>query len=632
MNEGALSTRSGGWRLAILVVVLAAFALRCALLDRQELRGDEAFGYFFSLNSPQEIVEQTIALREPHPVASYWLQHEWLALAGESEFGLRFAGVWWSVVAVALMAALATRLRLPHRVSVIAAALMALSPYMIWHAQDARMYSMSLALTLASTLLALVWWQATRTRQTLWASLGTIGVTLFALHTHYFAVYVVLAQQITVIGWAANRREWRKLARWWGVGFVTLLLWTPWLISAWGTLTGYDGNGDSPGLFDAVTRAHSAFVVGDGITSGRAALATLALAAVVVGVWNLWRRKSSDGSVALWLLIPYWLVPLAATWLSAQSRPIFNERYLIAGVPPTYLLMALATLGIARGQTGDGRAWLRWLLPALVVGGMGWGLWQQWNDPALSKTRGWRELAATLSDLVAGVDPERVRLAQNYPDPTLWYYYRGDVPHLVLPPLANDANLAQGEVETLVEQGVTRLLLIEQPASAWDGSGIAARVLAQYFAPAGRVEVGQWPVSIWLNTAEELYAMDVGYVDGLRLTGISIEPTRLHPGSVIAVHLQWQLEVDGEGARAVSVQLLNDQGQLVAQSDRRMEMASDTTAQVESYAILVPHDMEAGRYALHVVVYDPDSEGAPRLRSVDGRDNVQVGQFVLDAE
>ena len=65
-------------------VALAAFALRMFHLGTQELRGDEAFGYFFSLNSLSEIVKSTIALREPHPVASYFLQHVWLALAGTS--------------------------------------------------------------------------------------------------------------------------------------------------------------------------------------------------------------------------------------------------------------------------------------------------------------------------------------------------------------------------------------------------------------------------------------------------------------------------------------------------------------------------------------------------------------------
>ncbi|MEZ4620327.1 MAG: hypothetical protein R2867_33145 [Caldilineaceae bacterium] len=66
----------------------------------QELRGDEAFGYFFSLRTLPDIVQTTIALQEPHPVASYYLQHGWLAWTGaqgggQGEFALRFPGLVW---------------------------------------------------------------------------------------------------------------------------------------------------------------------------------------------------------------------------------------------------------------------------------------------------------------------------------------------------------------------------------------------------------------------------------------------------------------------------------------------------------------------------------------------------------
>ena len=64
--------------------------------------------------------------------------------------------------------------------------------------------------------------------------------------------------------------------------------------------------------------------------------------------------------------------------------------------------------------------------------------------PAYSKTRGWRELAATMTRLSGGIPTAEVRLIQNFPDPSLWYYYRGPVAHLVLPPAASDAAGADG--------------------------------------------------------------------------------------------------------------------------------------------------------------------------------------------
>ncbi len=85
-----LRRRRCAGQLALLAILLLAFGLRLLGLDNQELRGDEAFGYFFSQRSPADLVEATIALAEPHPVAAYFVQKAWLALAGDSEFALRF--------------------------------------------------------------------------------------------------------------------------------------------------------------------------------------------------------------------------------------------------------------------------------------------------------------------------------------------------------------------------------------------------------------------------------------------------------------------------------------------------------------------------------------------------------------
>lgn len=54
-----------GGRLAALIL---AFGLRVFGLGSQELRGDEAFGYFFSLRPFADMIDATLALQEPHPV------------------------------------------------------------------------------------------------------------------------------------------------------------------------------------------------------------------------------------------------------------------------------------------------------------------------------------------------------------------------------------------------------------------------------------------------------------------------------------------------------------------------------------------------------------------------------------
>jgi hypothetical protein len=95
---------------------------------------------------------------------------------------------------------------------------------------------------------------------------------------------------------------------------------------------------------------------------------------------------------------------------------------------------------------------------------------------------------------------------------------------------------------------------------------------------------------------------------------------------LVEVHLHWQGEPDMVGSdEAVSIQLLDGAGQLVAQCDQPLEMASDTTAHVASYVILLPSALAAGEYQVSVVVYDPEREGAPRRLTSDGKDSVVLG-------
>ncbi|MFN2169553.1 MAG: glycosyltransferase family 39 protein, partial [Anaerolineae bacterium] len=285
MPPPARNYRSQGARLVLLAVLLVAFALRVFRLGYQELRGDEAFGYFFSQKPVAEIVRSTISLREPHPVAGYVVEKGWLALAGHSEFALRFASAWFAVLAVALLYRLGRRLALGRPTALLAAALLAVSPYAIWHSQDSRMYSMSLALTLASTCLAV----ETLEGRGVMAAVGYVLVSWLALHTHYFAAFVLLAQNIFVVVLAlVDSRYRRRLVPWFALQVVLGLLYLPWLLAAARTLQTYGGAADSPGLTSAMTRALSVFAAGETVPAGwRTAMAVLAGILLGIGAIRL---------------------------------------------------------------------------------------------------------------------------------------------------------------------------------------------------------------------------------------------------------------------------------------------------------------------------------------------------------
>ena len=151
----------------------------------------------------------------------------------------------------------------------------------------------------------------------------------------------------------------RVLLRWLLYQILLGVLYLPWLLVAGSTLTGYRGNGDLPAFAAMLQRALSVFGVGETVpVEQRMAVAALAGILLVIGAIRL-ARSGAQARRSLFLLGLYLAVPLMATWISASQRPIFNERYLIAAVPPFFLLVAVAVLGWGNEMIGatarDGR-------------------------------------------------------------------------------------------------------------------------------------------------------------------------------------------------------------------------------------------------------------------------------------
>ncbi|HEX9115013.1 MAG TPA: glycosyltransferase family 39 protein [Anaerolineae bacterium] len=612
-------------------IPLAAFGLRVYHLGLQELRGDEAFGYFFSQNSLGEIVRETLANKEPHPVGSYFLQNAWLQVAGHNEFALRFTSTWFSVLAVALLYRLARRLGLSRTIGATAAGLLAVSPYAIWHAQDARMYSMLLALVVASAWLALEALARDRLRD--WAAY--IAVTWLALHTHYSAAFVLLAENIFVVSWVLRERRGRDLIRWLAGQAVLLLLFTPWLWLVGKNLAGYSGNGDSPGWPAMIDRSLSALAFGDAVPSGLRAGAAL-LAGLILALGLIWLLQKRQGQVyaGAWLAVAL-AIPLGATWLSGANRPIFNERYLVAALPPFELLLATGLVNLSHLVPGRpenparaGRPAVALAATALLalaaVVGMG-SMYEFYAGRVVAKPNGWRGLAASMERLGAGIPAGRLRVAQSYPDPTLWYYYKGPAAHLVLPPRARDAAGARREVTALVEQGVDRVLLADYATDVWDPSGIGTAALAKDFTLVDKREIGAWTLGVYIRPDRAaLPRLGAAFANGITLDRGNFEPVSLNPDGLLVVSLAWTGPGTAlTGNEKVFVHLAGPDDRPFAQIDQ--PLTGDQLGGITNYSIRVPETLAAGDYRILAGIYDPGRPGALRISLTDGRDHVLLG-------
>ncbi len=303
-------------------------------------------------------------------------------------------------------------------------------------------------------------------------------------------------------------------------------------------MVSYQGNGEIVGWGEMWRRVFSVFSVGETIQlSPQTFFLRVALILIVFGIIALVMGGPKCRWVALFLLL-YLTIPLLATWFSALSRPIFVERYLIAALPPFYILIAVGfnSLWTARTKESGGRMLREWasrpvavLLMLTVLVGMGVSLNHHYADPAYSKSRGWRELAATFERLSAGMTPSEVRLAENFPDPTLWYYYRGRMEHITLPPGPADAEGAAVMTDELVSSGVQRVILPLQPMPLWDPDGIAPSALQDHYTSIGEMSVGVWPVHIFerfdqqqASTVDATFANALALREGTHPTANSI--------------------------------------------------------------------------------------------------------------
>ena len=248
-------------------------------------------------------------------------------------------------------------------------------------------------------------------------------------------------------------------------------------------------------------------------------------------------------------------------------------------------------------------------------------------DPAFSKTRGWRELAEKLDRWSAGLTLDEVRFAENFPYPTIWYYYTGDVEHIVLPPGPHDAEGAAEAVEAIRDRGVERVILPIQPAPNWDSTGIAQTALSGVYRLVAEERVGVWPVQLYAQPdPKEWLLFDVAFANGVKLVRAQIGPRTTHDGGVLVIHMDWSGNPTTlTGGEKIFLHLIDESGNLVAQTDPELRMDSDESSL--SAGLFLPQTLPDGPLRLMTGLYDITLEGAPKILTEDGTDSLQLARF-----
>jgi len=207
------------WVVAGLTVVAAA--LRFATLGLQSYHHDEIVTASRVLRGSFWHAMDAVGFSESAPPLYYALAWLWTQMTGTGEVGLRSFSALAGVATVPVVFLIGRDLRLSadrsidhpmegsidqraQRVGIVAAALVAVNPMLVWYSQEARAYALLALLTSLSLLYFVRGLEHGRRRDLmLWGLVSGL-----ALATHYFAVFPIVAEA----AWLLYRRR-REVAR-----------------------------------------------------------------------------------------------------------------------------------------------------------------------------------------------------------------------------------------------------------------------------------------------------------------------------------------------------------------------------------------------------------------------------------
>lgn len=190
--------------LALAGTIVVGVAVRFASLGVQSYHHDEVITVMRVIHGGFLHMLREVKDSESNPPLYYVLAWGWAKAFGAGEVAMRSLSALFGALAIPLAFGAGREVR-GARTGLVAAALVALNPMLIWYSQEARSYALLVLFGAAALLFFL---RALRTGAgsdlLLWA-LASVG----ALGSHYFAVFAVTIEAAWLV--VALRRRWRAL-------------------------------------------------------------------------------------------------------------------------------------------------------------------------------------------------------------------------------------------------------------------------------------------------------------------------------------------------------------------------------------------------------------------------------------
>jgi hypothetical protein len=633
-------------RIVLLLILLAAWALRLHGLTKQDIWWDEARNIDVAL---RPLLQVAVAPElDIHPPLYFWLLHLWsrlhaLSLGMEPQllvYVTRLLSVVAGVLSVALLYPLAARIgnAKPLRWGgAVAACLGAFSPFWLAESQETRMYTVGFAWLLGAAVALLVAWQQ-RTRHAL---VAFVLLSVAALLTHYNAVFIVAAWYGGWLLWALWQPDRQEVLRAMVLcGVATALLVAPVAPIALRQIPVYaNPNLIVPTLASYLAQNWQAYWGGyafDPQLAGGWATVWLWGAGAILVVGLVVAAVTRLSKTALFFLFLWLAGGLALYYVAVLDRGAFNVRYASFVTPALYALMGVAVVALEQ-------RWRVLGVGALVVGV---AVWPQALYADLYAARFAREdIAGVTAWLRAHADANSVIFVdQKYP---FGFYYDRYVIRADETPIGNEIAPARYlfvDINTIDAQlqgwaaNASRVYWVQWFESDTDPRRAVPFLLDQVGARGGEENFQGYSVDWWqLEPPNEfvltpnMQPLMVSFPPSVQSVAVSLPSGMVEQGSDVPVVIRWQRVAGGEVLRPLKtrVALYDAAGARVSQRDERLlndrhllpAEWSMSDQPLNVYLLEVADDLPTGHYTIRLLVYDADT--LEPLGMVDGAGNLQ---------
>ncbi len=606
-------------------VLLLAAAFRIYHIIQRPIWTDEGTTTFnlFHFNGQTNLIDG-LAARDHHPPLYYLMMQAWVSLAGDSVLAMRYFAALVGILSVALMVPL-TRVFMPNflpspsppprpegegmgvRANIYwfaplaAALLLALSDPDIDLGQEIRFYTLRTLLVILSAFFYLRWLRKpTAGRGLLW-----LAVNVAILHTNYQGAFIMAFEGLHALLFVRGRL---RLA---AIGWLALsgVLFLPWFIGyGYGQFDNEQGvNSTLPSTWDTFVELTYKFL-------GR--IWPLMLGLMLMGVVSRQSPVTSQDNVdkplssqpenqsikswclggsnsgKLFLLVTWIALTLIISFVANEWFSILSPRRVMLISPAIALLVAL---GLSRFS-----AQTRLFLLAVIL------VYSVTSVDDYYPKAPWDKVGADMGRYAEAGD---MALMEIYYDDTVLYYYTDHD----MPPgtVVKSLRMWRQFESATYPNGVIDLL--NQHKTVWfthwspDQSGF------DFLKQTGHVQTALM-TTYWGTNALNVYRYDViqpepvvDYTNGMRLRQFAIHPDDLR------VDLWWSATQPLDQDYSVSVFLLDENGQLVAQKDDFPFLNQrPTTGWQPDEVVFDPHTLElasglaalpSGSYTVAVKLY-----------------------------